>query len=225
LQPENDSPKGLLSGCKNVGWPTVRQLRKAFKELEDLTGTEPVKKNAKRRWTECKRVDKRAEQTATDTARAMDLHLAYADYYYLSLEHAWTRYVALPVSRPRDRYLHNVIGVYSPSVTSTENGTGSWPITPTMISPPQNAPSAPRAPAPLCRRAPGARAASPQGPRGRRGPQRLQRWAQKPRHACWREEPPERPRRPGLPSSSGSIWGFPRTVGSLRRRVAGTASR
>eukprot|EP01047_Picozoa_sp_COSAG01_P111316 COSAG01_NODE_40104_length_467_cov_6.103261_2_plen_80_part_01 len=28
------------------------------------------------------------------------------DYFGLSLEHAWTRYVGLPVSRPRDRFLH-----------------------------------------------------------------------------------------------------------------------
>jgi DNA polymerase III epsilon subunit-like protein len=33
-------------------------------------------------------------------------HSTPIDYYYLSLQHAWTRYVALPVSRPRDRYLH-----------------------------------------------------------------------------------------------------------------------
>jgi hypothetical protein len=79
LQPEDRSSKGLLSGCKNVGWSTVRHLRKAFNnELEDLTGNEQVNRNAKRRWTECKRVHKRAEQTATGTARAMDLHLAYA---------------------------------------------------------------------------------------------------------------------------------------------------
>ena len=28
------------------------------------------------------------------------------DYLRLSLQHAWTRYVGLPVSRPRDRYLN-----------------------------------------------------------------------------------------------------------------------
>jgi hypothetical protein len=33
-------------------------------------------------------------------------HSTPPDYFGLSLEHAWTRYVGLPVSRPRDRFLH-----------------------------------------------------------------------------------------------------------------------
>eukprot|EP01047_Picozoa_sp_COSAG01_P072406 COSAG01_NODE_11505_length_1919_cov_10.892857_2_plen_347_part_00 len=43
LQPEDRSSKGLLSGCKNVGWPTVRQLRKAFNnKLPDISSLSHV---------------------------------------------------------------------------------------------------------------------------------------------------------------------------------------
>jgi hypothetical protein len=33
-------------------------------------------------------------------------HSTPPDYFGLSLQHAWTRYVGLPVSRPRDRFLY-----------------------------------------------------------------------------------------------------------------------